>query len=305
MMSVVERTLNAVPVVQAFTREDVEHQRYRRLRRRAGHGAYQRTTAVGHAVQAAGRPDHRDRDRGRSSASAAFCALEGELTAGTILVFISYLASLYGPLNSITYTGETIQYAAAQADRVLELFDAGARREGLARTRKSTSTCAGHVRFEDVTFGYDEGRPVLQRRLPRRAARARWWRSSAPTGAGKTTLVNLLVRFFDPWAGRVTIDGHDLRDVKLAVAARADRDRPAGPVHLPATRSPRTSPTGGPTRRREEIEAAARAANAHAFIERLPEGYDTRRRRARRDALGRREAAAVDRARASSRTRRS
>ena len=95
------------------------------------------------------------------------------------------------------------------------------------------------------------------------------------TGAGKTTLVSLIPRFYDATAGRVLIDGVDVRQLPRAVAARADRDRAAGSGAVLRARLPTTCATAGSTRRDEEIEEAARAAHAHDFISRLPKGYDT------------------------------
>jgi len=269
MMSVVERTLTAIPVVQAFGRERVEHQRYR------DYGddlvrAYQRSTTIGMLFKFL---------TGLTTAIGtavvmyigALYAIEGKLSTGTILVFISYLSSLYGPLNSITYTGETWQYAAAQADRVQELFaiepdvkDGPDARDVAIR---------GHIRYEDVTFGYIDDQPVLKD-VSLEARPGEVVAIVGPTGAGKTTLVNLLVRFFDPWSGRVTIDGHDLRDIKLEALRSQLALVLQDPFIFPYSIAENIA-YGRPDATREEIEAAARAANADAFIRRLPEGYDT------------------------------
>jgi len=269
MMSVVERTLTAIPVVQAFGRERVEHQRYR------DYGddlvrAYQRSTTIGMLFKFL---------TGLTTAIGtavvmyigALYAIEGKLSTGTILVFISYLSSLYGPLNSITYTGETWQYAAAQADRVQELFaiepdvkDGPDARDVAIR---------GHIRYEDVTFGYIDDQPVLKD-VSLEARPGEVVAIVGPTGAGKTTLVNLLVRFFDPWSGRVTIDGHDLRDIKLEALRSQLALVLQDPFIFPYSIAENIA-YGRPDATREEIKAAARAANADAFIRRLPEGYDT------------------------------
>ena len=269
MMSVVERTLTAIPVVQAFGRERVEHQRYR------DYGddlvrAYQRSTTIGMLFKFL---------TGLTTAIGtavvmyigALYAIEGKLSTGTILVFISYLSSLYGPLNSITYTGETWQYAAAQADRVQELFaiepdvkDGPDARDVAIR---------GHIRYEDVTFGYIDDQPVLKD-VSLEARPGEVVAIVGPTGAGKTTLVNLLVRFFDPWSGRVTIDGHDLCDIKLEALRSQLALVLQDPFIFPYSIAENIA-YGRPDATREEIKAAARAANADAFIRRLPEGYDT------------------------------
>jgi ATP-binding cassette, subfamily B, bacterial len=269
MMSVVERTLTAIPVVQAFGRERYEHQRYR------DYGddlvrAYQRSTTIGMLFKFL---------TGLTTAIGtavvlyvgALYAIEGKLSTGTILVFISYLGSLYGPLNSITYTGETWQYAAAQADRVQELFAIEPDVEDGPDARDIA--IRGHVRYEDVTFGYTDERPVLKD-VSLEARPGEVIAIVGPTGAGKTTLVNLLVRFFDPWSGRVTIDGHDLRDIKLEALRSQLALVLQDPFIFPYSIAENIA-YGRPDATREEIEAAARAANADAFIRRLPEGYDT------------------------------
>jgi ATP-binding cassette subfamily B protein/subfamily B ATP-binding cassette protein MsbA len=132
---------------------------------------------------------------------------------------------------------------------------------------------AGHVRLEDVGFGYETGRPVLCD-VSLEVEPGQTVSLVGATGAGKTTLASLLPRFFDPWQGRVLIDGFDLRDVQI----QSLRDQVAI-VLQEAFLFPRTIAENiayaRPDASREEIEAAARAANAHAFIERLPQGYDT------------------------------
>src|SRR5207302_1744539 len=94
------------------------------------------------------------------------------------------------------------------------------------------------------------------------------------TGAGKTTLVSLVPRFFDPWEGRVTVDGHDVRDVRLGSLREQVAVVLQEPVLFPLTVAENIA-YGRPGASRAEVEAAARAANAHAFVERLPRGYET------------------------------
>src|SRR5262245_52510423 len=199
--------------------------------------------------------------------------LDGRLTVGDILIFLSYLGSLYGPLEALMYTSSTIQGAAGSARRVLEVL----RTEREVADRPGAVTlppAAGHVRVENVTFGYEPGRPVLKgvslEALPGQTVAV-----VGPTGAGKTTLVSLVPRLFDPWEGRVTVDGRDVRDVRLASLRGQVAFVLQEPFLFPLTVAENIA-YGRPEASRAEVEAAARAANAHAFIERLPRGYDTR-----------------------------
>jgi ATP-binding cassette subfamily B protein/subfamily B ATP-binding cassette protein MsbA len=189
-----------------------------------------------------------------------------------VLVFLSYLASLYAPLNSITYTAEIWQTAAAEADRIVEILDLvpDVRERPDARNIRIRD---GQVRFEDVTFGYEPGNPVLKG-ISTDVSPNDTVAIVGPTGAGKTTLVNMLLRFFDPWSGRVTVDGVDLRDMRL----RSLREQVAivlqEPFILPLSIAENIA-YGRPDATREEIAAAAHAANADDFIRCLPHGYET------------------------------
>jgi ABC-type multidrug transport system ATPase subunit len=131
----------------------------------------------------------------------------------------------------------------------------------------------GALRFEDVTFGYAEGRPVLKN-VSVEAKPGEVVAIVGPTGAGKTTLVNMIVRFFDPWSGRVTLNGEDLRDVKLQSLREQVAMVLQDPYIFPMSAADNIA-FGRPDATREEVMAAAKAANAHDFISRLPEGYDS------------------------------
>jgi ATP-binding cassette subfamily B protein/subfamily B ATP-binding cassette protein MsbA len=268
LMTSVERTLASMPVVQAFTREDIEHQRFREDARDTV-AAYERATRADMAfklgvglVTAIG--------TAALTWVGGRAALAGDVSPGTVLVFLAYLASLYGPLNTTTYMASMFQQAAAAADRVVEVLDVVP--DVSERSDARDVRLAGHVRFEAVTFGYDPERPVL-RAVSLEARRGEVIGIVGSTGAGKTTLVSLILRFFDPSSGRVLVDGEDVRDLRVRSLRRQVAIVLQEPFILPLSVAENIA-YGRPEATREEIVAAAVAANAADFIERLPRGYD-------------------------------
>jgi ATP-binding cassette subfamily B protein/subfamily B ATP-binding cassette protein MsbA len=170
------------------------------------------------------------------------------------------------------YTTATIQGAAGSAMRVLEIFQIDHEVTDRPQARP-LARARGHVRFEQVSFGYDRQRPVLHQvtlDLPAGSTLA----VVGASGAGKSTLASLVPRFFDPHDGRVLLDGHDLRDLKLADL----RDQVAvvlqEPFLFPLSVHQNVA-YGRPGASRAQVEAAARAAGADAFVRNLPQGYDT------------------------------
>jgi ATP-binding cassette subfamily B protein len=198
--------------------------------------------------------------------------LGGLATVGTIASFINYARQFGRPLNEIASLYNTIQSAVAGAERVFETIDEqpdladAADAQPLAEIR-------GEVTFEDVSFGYVPNVPVLKH-VSLHAQPGQVVALVGPTGAGKTTIVNLLTRFYDIQGGRICIDGQDIRGVKLADLRRQlgivlqDTFLFTGTV-LENIRYGRLDATD------DEVRAAARLANADAFIHRLPQGYDT------------------------------
>src|SRR5579872_146105 len=269
IMAVVEQTLTAIPAVQAFTREDLEHGRFRRLADATVH-AYVRSawidqwfkvfagliTAVGAAA---------------IMYLGGTFVLQGKMTVGTILVFIAYLESLYMPLNDIIYTASTMQAPAAEAGRVLEIIDTPLDVKDAPDATDIRIT--GYVEFRDVTFGYEEGRPVLHD-VSLAAKPGDVVAIVGPTGAGKSTLVSLLVRFFDPWSGAVLVDGRDIRSVRLRSLREQIGLVLQDPFILPLTVAENIA-YGDPHASKQAIVEASIAANADEFIRRLPQGYDT------------------------------
>jgi ATP-binding cassette subfamily B protein len=195
-----------------------------------------------------------------------------QMTIGDLTVVIAYLGAVYGPLSTIAHTTGQLQGALAGAKRIRamlaqapELMD----RPGAI----DASTITGHVRFDDVAFQYPDGTDVL-RGITFEARRGELVALVGLTGAGKTTLVSLIPRFYDPSSGHVLVDGVDVRQYQL----RSLRERIAIVLQDPVLFSGTIADNlryGHLDATREEIETAARAAHAHDFISRLPKGYDT------------------------------
>ena len=198
--------------------------------------------------------------------------LRGELTVGGLLVVIAYLAAVYGPLSSIAHTTGALQSAVAGSRRVREVFALVP--ETLDHPDAiDASTIKGDVRFDHVSFAYDETRRILDD-VSFAARPGEMVALVGLTGAGKSTLVSLVPRFHEATAGRVLIDGVDVSKYGL----RSLRDRIAivlqdtvlfGGTIADNLRYGRLDATDA------ELQDAARTANAHDFIMRLPRGYDT------------------------------
>jgi ABC-type multidrug transport system fused ATPase/permease subunit len=205
--------------------------------------------------------------------------LEGRISLGDLLVFLGYLAALYVPVTTLA---SSVGYAVAllsRSRRVFEILDSHeeVHDQPLA---PELGQIRGEIAFEGVTFGYApslEGEANHTPILHDVTFRARPGQITAivgATGAGKTTLISLITRFHDPWEGRVTIDGRDVRDVTL----RSLRDNISLVLQEPYLFRMSVAENialGRPGAGRPDIVEAARAAHAHEFIERLPDGYDT------------------------------
>jgi ATP-binding cassette subfamily B protein/subfamily B ATP-binding cassette protein MsbA len=270
LQSHVQRTLSGIAAVQAFGQERREEAQLRELTRRAVR-AQQRSTLVGSAnglivglIGALG--------TGLIIWIAANRVLDGRLTVGELLVFLAYLGTLQTQLKTFTGIYAALQGVGASVDRVMDVL--GVAPEVADRPRAvPLPVVRGQVRFEEVTFGYESGRAVL-RGVSLEARPGEMVAIVGPTGAGKTTLVSLVPRFFDAWQGSILIDGRDVRDVRLRELRAQIALVPQEPFLFPLSVAENIA-YGRPGASRAEVEAAARAANAHDFIEELDDGYDT------------------------------
>jgi ATP-binding cassette, subfamily B, bacterial len=231
--------------------------------------------------------------------------LAAKLTLGELLVFLAYVAQLFEPLNQLSKVGATLSSASASIQRVFEIMNTpeevkdrpdgrqvrrGADVDGAAGLPTSADEMFaaasapaalsgrplqiyGNVAYDDVSFDYDPSRPAL-RHVSFKLLAGNSVAIIGPSGAGKTTMLNLLPRFFDPARGAVLLEGVDLRDLRLADLRAQIGLVLQKPVILPTTVAENIA-YGKPYATMAEIEAAAHYANASAFIERLPQQYRT------------------------------
>ncbi|MFN2132326.1 MAG: ABC transporter ATP-binding protein [Anaerolineae bacterium] len=221
-------------------------------------------------------------------------AVLGLATVGAIASFINYARQFARPLNQITGLYNTIQSAIAGAERVFEVMDEVPELQD-APDAHSLTRVQGDVVFDDVSFAYKEDVPVLKH-VSLRAEPGQTIALVGPTGAGKTTIVNLLTRFYDIDSGSIRIDGIDIRQVR-----KDDLRRQLGIVlqdtYLFADTVMENIRYGRLDATDEEVIAAAKLANAHVFIHRLPQGYQTPlSERGSNLSLGQRQLLAIARA---------
>ncbi|RMG18454.1 MAG: ABC transporter ATP-binding protein [Deltaproteobacteria bacterium] len=201
-----------------------------------------------------------------------FMALDGSLEVGAYSVMVFMTQRLLWPLTRLGATVDLYQRAMASTERVLDLLEVQPEVESGPR-RLPRDEVRGRISLEGVSFAYRAGLPVL-RGIDLVAEAGQTTAVVGPTGSGKTTLVKLLFRFYDPDEGVVRLDGVDLRDFDLADLRRA-MGLVSQDVFLFHGTVRENIAYGRPDASFEEIVEAAKAAEAHAFIEALPEGYDT------------------------------
>src|SRR5215211_1629906 len=270
-LRVVQETLGGIRVVKAFGQEEREKERF--------------TGRASETLKARVRLSFKEGGLGlmvglvtaAGEAAVIFIGVRNvqahTLTLGDLLLVMGYLSKLYRPLESVSKRLGELQRSLASAERTFALLDQTP--EVIEKPNAMPlSRAKGALSFQNVFFAYDgENNPVLQNVTFEVGPGTRVGIAGA-TGAGKTTLVSLLTRFYDPTSGQITLDGVDLRDYKIADLRKQFAIVLQEPV-LFSTSIAENIAYANPEATHEEIVAAAQAANAHEFISCLPEGYDT------------------------------
>jgi len=195
-----------------------------------------------------------------------------DVTVGQVAAFILYLNRFFQPIRDLSQVFNVFQAAVVSAERVAELLDQQPEIEDMPGAR-DLPRVAGRVEFRDVWFGYEPGQVVLKG-INLRAEPGETIALVGPTGAGKTSIINLLARFYDPQQGQVLVDGVDLRTVTQR-SWRSQLGIVLQDTFLFSGTIRDNIRYGRPDATDEEVEAAARAVGAHDFIMRLEKGYDT------------------------------
>lgn len=226
----------------------------------------------------------------------SWLALRGDITAGTLVAFLGYVGGVFAPVQGLSGTYRTLRTASVAMDQVFHILDTQDHL-GDAPDAQEVTGLRGEVEFDDVHFAYspDQGSPLING-ISLHARPGENIALVGPSGAGKSTLMALLCRFYDPLSGAVRIDGRDIRGLK-----QMSLRRNIGVVlqeSLLFNESVRANIAySRPEATQEQIEEAAKAAHAHAFIMRLPQGYDTVvGERGSRLSMGERQRIAIARA---------
>jgi ATP-binding cassette, subfamily B, bacterial len=268
--AIVHEAVSMIRVMRAFAREDYEYKRFRAQGEQAVGMRVMVTikqtlfslgvngiTAAGSAIVLA---------------LGAFHVIDGRLTVGELLVLVNYLQAIYQPMQQISTTVSTVQAQYVGLHRCFQILDEEPEVVD-SPDAVDVKDIAGAITYEGVSFKYTNREPTLTD-VSFHVSRGKSIAIVGPTGAGKSTLVSLLPRFYDPDEGRILLDGRDIRDITL----RSLREQISIVLQEPLLFSGSILDNiryGRLEADMEEVFAAARAANAHDFIEALPDGYET------------------------------
>jgi ATP-binding cassette subfamily B protein len=275
IMNLLHQTISSIPLVKAHSAEARNSQRFETLTRDAAAISQQESllensyNVVNGLTTTAG------------IAIIIFLGgqkvLSGAISVGTLIVFISYMHSLEGVLKAILETYGSVKPIEVSIDRVSELLieenTVTDNPRAISLPIHKDSMRGRHIRLEDITFGYKLKESVLKN-ICLEALPGEKLAIVGKSGAGKSTLVSLILRYYDPWNGRVTFDGIDIRNIKLSSLRSQIAIVLQEPFLFPVTVLENIS-YGRPDASREEIIRAAKLAHAHEFILNLTNGYDT------------------------------
>jgi len=270
LLSVVEESLTAARVVKAFSREDYEVRRFeteslanvdtalraRNLKAKLS-PLVEILVAVGTCLVLG---------------YGARLALAGTISVGVLVVFLLYLTRMYKPMRDLSKMTDGVSKAMVGYERIQEVLETESRVRDLPRARKAPRF-KGKIEFEDITFSYESEQPVL-RDVSFRVEPGQVAALVGPSGNGKTTIVGLLARFYDPVSGSVKIDGTDLRRYKLK-SLREQMSFVLQETLLFRATVWENIAYGNPDATPKQIVRAAQLASAEEFIEKMPDGYDT------------------------------
>lgn len=274
LTSFVHQTITVIPLVQAFSTEVRNQKQFQDISKDAV-SASQRSvllkswyglangfiTTIGTALVLFGGGQR---------------VLSGALSIGSLIVFLAYLRTMQEAISELLGIYASLKTTEASIDRVSEVMESQDFVQEMPGAKPLSAVREGkgrNVGLESVTFGYETGRPVLTD-VTVEASPGETIALVGPTGAGKSTLMSLILRYFDPWEGRVTFDGIDIRTIKLSSLRAQVAIVLQEPFLLPLTVAENIA-YGLPKASRAKIEAAAIAANVDEFIRHLPDGYDT------------------------------
>jgi ATP-binding cassette subfamily B protein len=195
-----------------------------------------------------------------------------QLTAGDLVVFLFYLGKMYKPMRDLSKMTDTVSKAGVGLERIREILETESAVRDMPRARQARGF-KGTIEFDNVSFAYNPDQPILKD-VSFKIEPGQIAAFVGPTGGGKTTIINMVARFYDPVSGIVKIDGTDIKEFTI----KSIRDQISFVLqdtvlfHTPVWQN---IAYGRPEATREEIIHAAELANAHEFIEKMPEGYDT------------------------------
>jgi subfamily B ATP-binding cassette protein MsbA len=270
LVSIVQEVFSSIRVVKAFAREDYEERRFERQSLENVETALlarsikMKLSPVVEIIVATGTC--------LMLAYGARMVIAGQLTAGSLVVFLLYLGKMYKPMRDLSKMTDTVSKAGVAFERIREVLGTEGGVRDLRHAHKATGF-KGRIEFDRVSFGYSPDQLILKD-VSFAIERGQVAAFVGPTGGGKTTIINLIARFYDPVSGTVTIDGTNIRGFTI----RSLREQISFVLqdtllfHAPIWQN---IAYGRPEAHRAEIVRAAELANAHEFIKEMPDGYDT------------------------------